>query len=192
MRRRWLSTASIIGRDFMRGFVSIASAFSLALLLGGQAIAQQPPANPPAGGTPDAMPFDIPYGMAITGDKAKQILAAAEAEAKKRNWKMNIAVVDTNGDLVYFLRMDGAQIASVPISQGKARTAARYRRPTQIFYNAFETGHPYVSTLDPTLIASPGGFPLVEGGKLIGAIGCSGGTGDQDALICKIGADMIK
>jgi glc operon protein GlcG len=170
----------------MRGFVSIASAFSLALLLGSQAIAQQPPANPPAGGTPDAMPFDIPYGMAITGDKAKQILAAAEAEAK------NIAVVDTNGDLVYFLRMDGAQIASVPISQGKARTAARYRRPTQVFYNAFETGHPYVSTLDPTLIASPGGFPLVEGGKLIGAIGCSGGTGDQDALICKIGADMIK
>src|ERR1700750_1115078 len=192
MRRRWLSTASIIGRDFMRGFLSIDSPCGLALLLGGQAIAQQPPANPPAGGTPDAMPFDIPYGMAITGDKAKQILAAAEAEAKKRNWKMNIAVVDTNGDLVYFLRRDGAQIASVPISQGKARTAARYRRPTQIFYNAFETGHPYVSTLDPTLIASPGGFHLVEGGKLVGAIGCSGGTGDQDALICKIGADMIK
>ena len=79
-----------------------------------------------------------------------------------------------------------------PVSQGEARTAARYRRPTQIFYNAFETGHPYVSTLDPTLIASPGGFPLVEGGKLIGAIGWSGGTGDQDALICKIGADMIR
>jgi len=58
--------------------------------------------------------------------------------------------------------------------------------------NAYETGHPYVSTLDPTLVASPGGFPLVEGGKLIGAIGCSGGTGDQDALICKVGADMIK
>ena len=126
----------------MRGFVSIASAFTLALLLGGQAIAQQPPANPPSGGTPDAMPFDIPYGMAITGEKAKRIPAAAEAEAKKRNWKMNIAVVHKNGDLVYFLRMDGAQIASVPISQGKARTAARYRRPTQIFYNASESGHP--------------------------------------------------
>ena len=176
----------------MRGFLSVASAFTLALLLGSQAVAQPPPANPPAGGTPDAMPFDIPYGMAITGEKAKQILAAAEAEAKKRNWKMNIAVVDTNGDLVHFLRMDGAQIASGNISQGKARTAARYRRPSQIFYNAYETGHPYVSTLDPTLVASPGGFPLVEGGKLIGAIGCSGGTGDQDALICKVGADMIK
>ncbi|HEU4358622.1 MAG TPA: heme-binding protein [Xanthobacteraceae bacterium] len=173
--------------------VSIASAFTLALLVGSQAIAQQPPpANPPSGGTPDAMPFDIPYGAAISAEKAKQILAAAEAEAKKRNWKMNIAVVDTNGDLVHFLRMEGAQIASVTISQGKARTAARYRRPTQVFYNAYETGHPYVSTLDPTLVASPGGFPLVEGGKLIGAIGCSGGTGDQDALICKVGADMIK
>jgi glc operon protein GlcG len=173
---------------FMLRVVSIASAFTLALLVGSQAIAQQPPpANPPSGGTPDAMPFDIPYGAAISAEKAKQILAAAEAEAKKRNWKMNIAVVDTNGDLVHFLRMEG-----VTISQGKARTAARYRRPTQVFYNAYETGHPYVSTLDPTLVASPGGFPLVEGGKLIGAIGCSGGTGDQDALICKVGADMIK
>ena len=70
----------------MARFVSIASAFTLALLVGSQAIAQQPPANPPSGGTPDAMPFDIPYGTAITAEKAKQILAAAEAEAKKRNW----------------------------------------------------------------------------------------------------------
>ena len=176
----------------MRQVVSIASAFGVALLLNSQAVAQQPPPNPPAGGTPEAMPFDIPYGLGITTDKAKQILSAAEAEAKKRNWKMNIAVVDTNGDLIHFLRMDGAQVASVAISQGKARTAARYRRPTQVFYNAYETGHPYVATLDPTLVASPGGFPLIEGGKLIGAIGCSGGTGDQDALICKVGADMIK
>jgi glc operon protein GlcG len=61
-----------------------------------------------------------------------------------------------------------------------------------VFYNAFETGHPYIGTLDPTLTASPGGFPLVEGGKLIGAVGCSGGTGDQDALICKAGADIVK
>jgi glc operon protein GlcG len=128
----------------------------------------------------------------IGAEKAKQVLAAAEAEGKKRNWKMNIAVVDTNGELVHFLRMEGAQIASVNISIGKARTAARFRRESRVFYNAYETGHPYVSTLDPTLIASPGGFPLVEGGKLIGAIGCSGGTGDQDATICKAGADTVK
>ena len=151
-----------------------------------------PPSPPPAGGTPDAMPFDIPYGVSIGLERAKQVMAAAEAEAKRRNWKMNIAVVDTNGELVHFSRMEGAQIASVAISQGKARTAARFRRESRAFYNAFETGHPYVSTLDPTLVASPGGFPLVEGGKLIGAVGCSGGTGDQDAAICKVGAEVVK
>ena len=105
---------------------------------------------------------------------------------------MVIAVVDTNGELVHFSRMEGAQIASVNISIGKARTSARFRRESRLFYNAFETGLGYVATLDPTLVASPGGFPLVEGGKLIGAIGCSGGTGDQDAAICKMGADVMK
>src|SRR6202012_1366948 len=104
----------------------------------------------------------------------------------------NSAVVDTNGELVHFSRMEGAQIASVPISQGKARTAARFRRESRLFYNVYETGHAYAGTLDPTLVASPGGFPLVEGGKLIGAIGCSGGTGDQDAATCKAGADLMK
>jgi glc operon protein GlcG len=151
-----------------------------------------PPAQPSAGGTPDVMPFDIPYGQSIGLEHAKQLMAAAEAEAKRRNWKMNIAVVDTNGELVQFERMEGAQIASGSISIGKARTAARFRRESRLFYNAYETGHGYISTLDPTLVASPGGFPLVEGGKLIGAIGCSGGTGDQDATICKVGADLVK
>jgi glc operon protein GlcG len=151
-----------------------------------------PPAQPSAGGTPDVMPFDIPYGVSIGLERAKQVMAAAEAEAKRKNWKMNIAVVDTNGELVHFSRMEGAQIASVNVSIGKARTSARFRRESRVFYNAFETGHGYVATLDPTLVASPGGFPLVEGGKLIGAIGCSGGTGDQDAAICKVGADVVK
>jgi uncharacterized protein GlcG (DUF336 family) len=91
-----------------------------------------------------------------------------------------------------FERMEGAQIASGAISIGKARTAARYRRESRLFFNAYESGHTYVSTLDPTLIASPGGFPLVENGKLIGAIGCSGGTGEQDAVTCKVGADLVK
>jgi uncharacterized protein GlcG (DUF336 family) len=151
-----------------------------------------PPAQPSAGGTPDAMPFDIPYGMSIGLEHAKKVTAAAEAEAKKRNWKMNIAVVDTNGELVQFERMEGAQIASGSISVGKARTAARFRRESRAFYNVYETGHSYVGTLDPTLVASPGGFPLVEDGKLIGAVGCSGGTGDQDAAICKVGAEVVK
>ena len=181
----------------MRSIVSMTLAACAIALMSSPTLAQAPapatpPAPPSAGGTPDAMPFDIPYGLSIGLERAKQVMAAAEAEAKKRNWKMNIAVVDTNGELVHFSRMEGAQIASVAISQGKARTAARYRRESRVFYNAFETGHPYVSTLDPTLIASPGGFPLVEGGKLIGAVGCSGGTGDQDAAVCKAGAEVVK
>jgi glc operon protein GlcG len=181
----------------MRSIVSITLAVCAIAVLSSPTLAQTPPATPPAppsaGGTPDAMPFDIPYGVSIGLDRAKQVMAAAEAEAKKRNWKMNIAVVDTNGELVQFERMEGAQIASGPISVGKARTAARFRRESRVFYNAYETGHPYIGTLDPgSLVASPGGFPLVEGGKLIGAIGCSGGTGDQDAAICKVGAEVVK
>ena len=182
----------------MRSVISMTLAACAIAAISSQALAQAPapattpPAPPSAGGTPEKMPFDIPYGMSIGLEQAKQVLAAAEAEAKKRNWKMNIAVVDTNGEPVMFERMEGAQIASGSISIGKARTAARFRRETRLFYNAYETGHSYPGTLDPTLTASPGGFPLVENGKLIGAVGCSGGTGDQDAAICKVGADMVK
>jgi uncharacterized protein GlcG (DUF336 family) len=181
----------------MRSIVSMTLAACAIAALSSPAFAQAPapatpPAPAPAGGTPDAMPFDIPYGVSIGLERAKQVMAAAEAEAKRRNWKMNIAVVDTNGELVHFSRMEGAQIASGPISVGKARTAARFRRESRVFYNVSEAGHSYVGTLDPTLVASPGGFPLVEGGKLIGAVGCSGGTGDQDAAICKVGAEVVK
>src|SRR5476651_2498091 len=181
----------------MRPIVSMTLAACAVIAIGSSALAQTPPpatppAPPAAGGTPDVMPFDIPYGVSIGLERAKEVMAAAEAEAKRRNWKMNIAVVDTNGELVHFSRMEGAMIASVGISQGKARTAARFRRETRVFYNAFEGGHSYIGAIDPTLVASPGGFPLVEGGKLIGAVGCSGGTGDQDAVICKVGAEVVK
>jgi glc operon protein GlcG len=181
----------------MRPIVSMTLAACAVIAIGSSALAQTPPpAAPPgppsAGGTPDLMPFDIPYGISIGLEKAKQVMAAAENEAKRRNWKMNIAVVDTNGELVHFSRMEGAQIASVPISIGKARTAARFRRESRVFYNVYETGHSYVGTLDPGLVASPGGFPLLDAGKLVGAIGCSGGTGDQDAAICKMGADLMR
>src|SRR6202171_3870821 len=181
----------------MRFTVSTILAASALALLSSTAVAQTPtpatpPAQPSAGGTPDAMPFDIPYGQSIGLEQAKQVMAAAEAEAKKRNWKMNIAVVDTNGELVQFERMEGAQIASGSISIGKARTSARFRRESRVFYNVFETGHPYIATLEPGLTASPGGYPLVEGGKLIGAVGCSGGTGDQGAASCEVGAAIVE
>ena len=178
-----------------KGLLAASLIFSAAIIgtqVSTQAIAQTPAAPPAAGGTADGTGFDIPYGLDINIETARKVIAAVEAEAAKHRWKLNIAVVDSHGDLVHFARMDGAQLASVHISQGKARTSARFRRESRLFYNAFETGHGYVSTLDPTLIASPGGFPLVEGGKLIGAVGCSGGTGDQDAAACKVGADMLK
>jgi glc operon protein GlcG len=167
-----------------------------AALIGAQVQAQAPapaPAAPPAaGGTADGVPFDVPYGTPVTLETARKLIAAVEAEAVKHRWKFAIAVVDNNGELVHFSRMDGAQIGSIGVSQGKARTAARFRRETRVFYNIFESGHPYIETLDQTIVASPGGWPLIEGGKLIGAIGCSGGTGDQDAAACKAGADLVK
>jgi len=117
---------------------------------------------------------------------------AAVAESKKRGWEMNVSVVDGSGNLVAFERMDGAQLGSISISQHKARAAARYRRETKIFEGAIQNfGLNYIMTLDD-VIASRGGIPLIEGGKLIGAIGVSGGTGSQDEVIAKAGAAVVK
>ena len=103
-------------------------------------------------------------------------------------------MVDPSGELVALHKMDQTQVASVGISVGKARTAARYRRPTEIFFNVMQqpTGAYFATLADPPPVASPGGIPLVEGGKIIGAIGCSGATGPQDAVACKAGAETIK
>jgi glc operon protein GlcG len=100
-------------------------------------------------------------------------------------------VVDPNGDLIAFGRMDGAQLASISISQHKARVAARYRRPTRALEDAVQKfGLNYILTLDD-VTASRGGIPLVEGGKIIGAIGCSGGTGSQDEATCTAAANTV-
>ncbi|MBI4275511.1 MAG: heme-binding protein [Rhizobiales bacterium] len=174
----------------MRHSVLLALTASAAVLAASPASAQQPPAA-----VPDKMPFDIPYGNSITADRAAEVVKAVVAEAKKspRNWKLAISVVDTSGDLVYFYKMDGTQVASVTISQGKARTAARYRRPSQVFFNVMQTpAGAYVPSLDPALVASPGGVPLIEGGKVIGAVGCSGATGEQDGVACSAGASSVK
>jgi uncharacterized protein GlcG (DUF336 family) len=162
-------------------------------LLAGPAFAQAPaaPAANPLDVIPDAMPFNTPYGAPIPVAQAKQLIAAAEAEAKKRGWAMNITVVDSGGNLVAFERMDGAQLASIAISQHKARSALLYRRETKVFEDAIQHGVTYVTTLDG-MIGSRGGFPLVENGKIIGAIGCSGGTGSQDAATCGVAPGMLK
>jgi len=157
----------------------------------GEVRAQQAPAQPnPLDVVPDKMPFDIPYGTPISLEQASAVIHAAEAEAKKHDWKLDVAVVSPGGHLVAFERMDGAQLASIAISEHKARAAAKFRRETKVFESAIQSGLNYIITLDD-VIASRGGIPLVADGKLIGAIGCSGGTGSQDEVACKAGAAVI-
>jgi uncharacterized protein GlcG (DUF336 family) len=142
-------------------------------------------------GVPEQMPFDLPYGTSITLAEAKTLAAAAEAEAERHHWKMAISVVGPEGRLIYFERMDGTQQGSVAVSEHKARTAALFRRATKVFQDAADGGHPYVLSLDDA-IAVEGGFPLVRDGKLIGAIGCSGGMSVQDGVTCKAGLAALK
>lgn len=153
------------------------------------AVAQQKPN--PLDNVPDKMPFDVPYGAPIALQHAQAAISAATAEAQKRGWKMNVAVVDPGGRLIAFARMDGAQVASVAIAEHKARAAATYRRETKAFENGVQAGFTYLLTLDD-VIASRGGIPIVEDGKIVGAIGCSGGTGSQDELVCQAGLAGLK
>jgi glc operon protein GlcG len=163
----------------------------LAPMLAATAARAQAPAANPLDTVPDKMPFDIPYGTPISLDRAHAAINAAVADAKSKNWKLNVAVVDSGGNLVAFARMDGAQLASISISEHKARTAVKYRRETKAFENGIQNGNlHYLLTLDD-VIASRGGIPLVEDGKMIGAIGCSGGTGSQDEVSCKAGAGTV-
>jgi uncharacterized protein GlcG (DUF336 family) len=153
-------------------------------------LAQQPAPNP-LDNIPDKMPNDIPYGTPISLDHAQAAIAAAVAESKKRGWKLNVAVVDSGANLVAFARQDGAQLASIAISEHKARAAVKYRRETKALEGGVQSGLNYLLTLDD-VIASRGGIPLMQDGKMIGAIGCSGGTGSQDEVVCKAGAATIK
>ena len=145
----------------------------------------------PLDAIPDQMPFDVPYGFPVSLDQAQAIIQAAVAEAKRRNWKMNVAVADSGGNLVAFQRMDGAMLASIPIAEHKARAAATFRRETKVFENAIQLMHlNYLLAFDG-IIASRGGIPLIEQGKIIGAVGCSGGTDSQDEVVSKAGAAVI-
>ena len=164
---------------------------SALLCCAGLAQAQAQATPNPLDAVPEKMPFDIPYGTPITLDAAEAVIAEAVAESKRRGWKMNVAVVDSGGNLVAFRRMDGAQMASIQVSQHKAHAAATYRRETKVFESGIQNGLNYLITLD-SVIGSRGGIPLMEGGKIIGAIGCSGGTGSQDEVACKAGAALIK
>jgi glc operon protein GlcG len=134
-------------------------------------------------------PSDIPYGEPIKLESARRAIAAAEAEASRHQWKMNCAVVEPAGDLVVFEKMDGANYGSIEGAQDKARTAARWRRSTKVFFDSVEAGNTYVLALGPTPVE--GGFPIIVDGKLIGAIGCGGGFGNQAATAAKAGRDAV-
>ena len=149
------------------------------------------PATNPLDFVPNEIPFDVPYGTPISLDRAEAVIHAAVAEAKHRNWKMNVAVADSGGNLVAFQRMDGAMLAAIQIAEHKARAAVTFRRPTKIFEDGIQLMRlNYLLAFDG-VIASRGGIPLIDQGVIIGAIGCSGGTDSQDEIVSEAGAAII-
>lgn len=134
-----------------------------------------------------------PYGSSITLESAKKVSAPAVAEAQKNNWRMAVAIVDISGDLVFFEKMDGTQAASVNIAVDKARSAARFKRPTKALQDALAAGGAGLRLLAlDGAVPVEGGLPLIADGKIVGAIGVSGGTSEQDGLSAKAGADTLK
>lgn len=133
------------------------------------------------------------YGPNVTLAQAKAVLAAAEAEAAAQNWNVAIAVVDTAGNLVAFVKRDDTQTASVQVAQDKARSAAIYKRPTKAFQDNVEAGGIglRVLTLDGA-VAADGGVPLVVNGAIVGAVGVSGVTSEQDGMVAAAGAAALK
>jgi len=147
----------------------LASTVCALLITGLAASAQTPASENPNDAVPDAMPFDTSYGTPISLENAKKVAAAAVAEAQKHgNWQFCISIVGPSGDLIYFERMDNVQLASIAIAQHKARSAARYRRPTLAFEQGVGRGQffNYLGTLDD-IIASRGGNPLIIDGKML-------------------------
>jgi uncharacterized protein GlcG (DUF336 family) len=133
------------------------------------------------------------YGTPVTIDIAKKAAAAAIAEARKGNFTMAVAIVDPNGTLVYFERMDNTQNGSSPIAIDKARSAALFKRPTKAFQDILAAGGEGLRILAlQGAVPVDGGLPIIVAGKIIGAIGASGGTSSQDGLVAKAGADAVK
>jgi glc operon protein GlcG len=134
-----------------------------------------------------------PYGLSISVEDAKKAAALSLAEAKKNNWSVAVAVVDPSGNLVYYEKMENTQLGSANISIDKARTAARFKRPTKAFQDALAAGGEGLRVLGLEGVTPvEGGFPLLLEGKIVGGIGVSGATSAQDAQCAKAGADGFK
>ena len=134
-----------------------------------------------------------PYGAPISLENAKKAAAPAPAEAEKNHWNMAVAIVDPSGNLVYYEKMDNTQLGSANVAIDKARSAALFKRPTKALQDALAAGGDGLRILR-LQGATPleGGIPLVMDGKIVGAIGVSGGTGSQDGQCAKAGADATK
>ena len=141
--------------------------------------------------TPFAPPPQVSYGLPISTESAKNVAAASIAEARKNNWLQAIAIVDTGGYLVYFEKMQDTQTGSVALAIEKANTAALFRRPTKVFEDGVVKGELRLLRLTGA-IPIEGGVPLIVDGKLIGAVGVSGGSGAQDGQVAKAGASAAK
>jgi|SRR5579862_5764791 len=140
-----------------------------------------------------AAPANVPYGTPISAESAKKLAAAAIAEARKNNWAMAVAIVDTGGYLVYFERMPDTQLGSVEVSIEKAKSAALFRRATKAFQDILAAGGEGLRILSlHGAVPVEGGIPLIVDGKIIGAIGASGGSSDQDGRTAQAGVSALK
>lgn len=128
---------------------------------------------------------------ALTLEAARQIAAAAQAEARKNQWNMVICVVDEGGYPIYLERMDGTQVASVTVAQDKAASAAKFKRPTKAFEEALVGGRMAILRLSGA-IPVEGGVPIVVGGQVLGSIGVSGGTSQQDGQVAAAGLKAVE
>jgi glc operon protein GlcG len=142
---------------------------------------------------PKAGPKLPPYGLSISLAQAKKVAAAALAPAHANNWTMVIAIVDTGGHLVYLEKMDQTQVGSVEIAQSKARSAAIFKRPTKVFQDRLARGGEGLLVLRlKDAIPVEGGLPIVVDGKLVGALGVSGGSSAEDEVCAEAGTAALK
>jgi uncharacterized protein GlcG (DUF336 family) len=133
-----------------------------------------------------------PYGAPIDLEHAKKVAAAAVAEAQKGKLLMAVAVTDAGGELVYLEKMDGAMTAAVKVAIGKARSAAMFKRPTKVFEDIVAAGGAGLRILGlEGAVPVDGGYPVVVGGKIVGAVGVSGGSNAQDGMVGKAGAAAV-
>jgi uncharacterized protein GlcG (DUF336 family) len=124
-------------------------------------------------------------------EDAKKAGAAAAAEVKKNNWKMAIAIVDDGGHLIYFERIDETQVGSIDVAIGKARTALAFKRPTKALEDAINAGQNNAILSFPNVLPREGGIPFVVDGKVVGAVGVSGGKSSEDAQVAKAAIDAL-